>query len=946
MMTFLSQRSSGMRAIGLIGSSNKACSFLRSRRPLVRVPGLVDRVRREAFEVWVDRLRLTREPDEVFRQVRGEQLLDRRVRALPRVLVVRTQRRALRRVHRRIAVAEVVHAVRMRGARNVVAREQRVVVGIVSGDPAEDGEVELAGRHDAALAVGREEEVCRIRLDLRVDPDRAQHRLDLHGDFAARRVLDVVGELQRERLPVLSRDSVGPRRPAGLREQRLRFRRIRRIPRDVRLVGPRVRRLVGPRDRGAPGGVLVHQGLLVDGVCDGAPNAHVAQRGVRGVHPERERLWLLVQDHGDPRHPFELLVELRRGLEDPVDVVRAQRVQRGVLVGDLTDDDPAQLRLAAEVVVVRDQRDVIAARPLRHLERSRANRHLIERHLVEALVLREQVLRDDADRVVRLREHRVDERRELAFEMEDDGRRVRRVDARDLVVADALVDVVGVVHHRLPAELHVLAAERHAVLPAHAGVQVVRDRQAVFADPAVTDRRHGGRQDGDDVLSAAVDADERVEAEPVEEAFGGERREDRVERVRLALDRDAQHAVDRAVRTARSGGRACAARGPLADLRARAEGQRARERADHESPQSRSSYRRLAAVFFAVFLAALAFRAGVPRAGPAFFAAAFFAGAFAGAVFFAGPDFEATRFAGAAAFFAPGRCAAAVFAAAFLPAGLAEALFGAPAFAAGFAFPAFAGALPAAAALAPPAFPAGALAEAALAAGGLPDVAGLPEAAGLAAVAAFAGAAAFAAAVGFAAAAAFAAVGGFAAADFAAAAGLAAAGVFAAAALGTAALGAGFAAASVFTALAAAFAAAAFTGSTATVAAACRTSTAVAATAASASTAGDPPASFGDPAGSAAAAGASACAASEGALAAGRFGRDVFLPSAPAAAAAAGGSGAGVAERRFAAPGFAAPAFAAPPCSETSLGGGAPFGAEPDGAEPDGAPPASCGDAA
>ena len=120
--------------------------------------------------------------------------------------------------------------------------------------------------------------------------------------------------------------------------------------------------------------------------------------------------------------------------------------------------------------------------------------------------------------------------------------RVRRVDVAHVLVADPLVDVVVVVHHRLPGELHVFAREWHAVLPLDARAQMIRDRQPVARDSAVGDGRHAGRQDRHQRLPVRLDRDERIEGQPVEQPLGRVRRQHRVEGHRLALDRNAQFA--------------------------------------------------------------------------------------------------------------------------------------------------------------------------------------------------------------------------------------------------------------------------------------------------------------------------------------------------------------------------------------------------------------------
>src|ERR1700686_2666292 len=108
MMTLRSQRSSGMRAIGLDDGSSNTTPDLPSDLPLVGVPRLVDRVGREVLEVRDDRLRLAREPDVDDRQIARQELLDLHVVRLARRLVVARERGLLLGVHLFVLVARVV----------------------------------------------------------------------------------------------------------------------------------------------------------------------------------------------------------------------------------------------------------------------------------------------------------------------------------------------------------------------------------------------------------------------------------------------------------------------------------------------------------------------------------------------------------------------------------------------------------------------------------------------------------------------------------------------------------------------------------------------------------------------------------------------------------------------------------------------------------------------
>src|SRR5947209_13185718 len=108
MMTLRSQRSSGMRAIGLAEGSSNTSAALPSDLPLIGVPRLVDRVGREAFESGHEGLRLARVPDVDDGQIARQELLDLGVVRLAHRLVVARERRFLLGVHLGVLIARVV----------------------------------------------------------------------------------------------------------------------------------------------------------------------------------------------------------------------------------------------------------------------------------------------------------------------------------------------------------------------------------------------------------------------------------------------------------------------------------------------------------------------------------------------------------------------------------------------------------------------------------------------------------------------------------------------------------------------------------------------------------------------------------------------------------------------------------------------------------------------
>ena len=88
---------------------------------------------------------------------------------------------------------------------------------------------------------------------------------------------------------------------------------------------------------------------------------------------------------------------------------------------------------------------------------------------------------------------------------------------------------------------HVARRHRHPVAPARVAAQVIDDRQAVAADPAVCLRRHGGSQHRHRV-AARIGRDQRLEHQTIDEDLDRRAGEQRVEVLGLFADCDAQHA--------------------------------------------------------------------------------------------------------------------------------------------------------------------------------------------------------------------------------------------------------------------------------------------------------------------------------------------------------------------------------------------------------------------
>ena len=188
---------------------------------------------------------------------------------------------------------------------------------------------------------------------------------------------------------------------------------------------------------------------------------------------------------------------------------------------------------------IRREHDPVAALPAHELKRPGADRRAVERHVIEVGIFRQQMGGQHAHRRVVFGEQRVDGGRVHLLHADDDGVGVGGIHRADQIVAAPRHDVVARVHDRLPRELHVAARERRAVVPGHAATQVIGQRQAVFADPAVSERGNRLRQIGDLAVMLVV-RHQHTEDQTLGKGFDRVLREDRVELRRSDVDGDAQ----------------------------------------------------------------------------------------------------------------------------------------------------------------------------------------------------------------------------------------------------------------------------------------------------------------------------------------------------------------------------------------------------------------------
>ena len=316
------------------------------------------------------------------------------------------------------------------------------------------------------------------------------HQLHLDAD-AAEVGLQGLGDLLRLR-------HVRPRRqghpqlggePAGqsrLGEQLPGALRVVLVGGHIVVVAPHDRRyrvLGGHRQAGVE---VVHQGLLVHRVVDGAADPQVAEGLLVEVHRQVAHVHPGLGEELDLRVGADALDELRVEVVDAVDVAGAQleEAHRGVL--DVLEDEAVDPRSLAPVAVEVLEDDALVLAPLDETEGTGAHRVL---EVVGAVALHRR-RRDDAAEV------HAQGRQEGGAgggQLHDEGRVVGGGHVGDDVVHAHVLPVLvvagggpvpGMVGEELAAEgvQNRLGGEGRAVVEAHVGAQVEGPAQAVVAD--------------------------------------------------------------------------------------------------------------------------------------------------------------------------------------------------------------------------------------------------------------------------------------------------------------------------------------------------------------------------------------------------------------------------------------------------------------------------------
>ena len=137
------------------------------------------------------------------------------------------------------------------------------------------------------------------------------------------------------------------------------------------------------------------------------------------------------------------------------------------------------------------QDDLTVPIPADVLEGSNADRQRVVRRGIDVRQARENVRRQDARAGDGVEKREVDSA-ERALEVEDNGIRIRRADPGNVIEEFAHRLVVAWLEHGPCREDNVGRSERNAVRPLRVATQMVDDRLAVGADPAVApagDRR-------------------------------------------------------------------------------------------------------------------------------------------------------------------------------------------------------------------------------------------------------------------------------------------------------------------------------------------------------------------------------------------------------------------------------------------------------------------------
>src|SRR5262245_14062964 len=262
----------------------------------------------------------------------------------------------------RVRVADAVQVVRA-GLRRVPDFE---LVGVLPDAPAQDD-----GFESPLLDVLLQERRPLDHLDVDLDTEVLQGRLHDLGDFAPLVVALVGPQHELDRLAVLDEDALGVLgAPSGSREKLARLRHIVWIRAHVRVVGPGPRLVGTGRLATEPEPHALDQLALVDGVGERLAHPLVGESGVAEVEPEVgiDIVLVLVLVVGlAERREVGLTLELQRreaGRAGRVDTPRLQLEEDGRLARDDAIDDAREVRTPLEIILIRDENDLLAGLPL------------------------------------------------------------------------------------------------------------------------------------------------------------------------------------------------------------------------------------------------------------------------------------------------------------------------------------------------------------------------------------------------------------------------------------------------------------------------------------------------------------------------------------------------------------------------------------------------------
>src|SRR4051794_10587772 len=274
---------------------------------------------------------------------------------------------------------------------------------------------------------------------------------------------------------------------ARLLEQLLRLGRVVAVLRDRVVVADDLRRHELVRDHAAARVERVDDGLPVEPVRQRLAHLQVVERRVVLVDPHVRDVERRPVEDLEARVALDRVDVLRLDEVVPLDLTRLQGLQPRRVVGDRTEDQLVDLRLLAPVVVVLDERELVAARPGIEGEGARADRMLgaerprrvedpvrVDAPLVGAVLLQRLRARDS-------------ERRERQRAEERCGR-LRQLDHGRLVVLRraALIEAAA---ERLVLRRVLLEAAEHGLPVVRGGRVLERPREVVPAVEVGADRR-------------------------------------------------------------------------------------------------------------------------------------------------------------------------------------------------------------------------------------------------------------------------------------------------------------------------------------------------------------------------------------------------------------------------------------------------------------------------